>query len=136
MGLGPLSATSLAEARQKARDAHTHINKGLRTTCRAAEAEAHRRKHEGVFFSDIAKRYIDTHHHSWTNAKHTHAWASSLELDAYPIRDQKPLSELTKEDVLEVLDSIWRDKRETAKKIHSRIKLILVYSRKAHLYFG
>ena len=136
MGLGPWPPISLAEARQKARDAHTAIHNGLDPLAERRKAEAHRKKHEGIRFSDVAKRYIDTHQDSWTNAKHAHDWASTLERYAYPILDQKPLSELGTEDVLEVLEPIWRDKHETAKKIQGRIKLVFGYARTGQLYFG
>ena len=136
MGLGPWPAITLAEARQKARDAHTAIHKELDPLAERRKAEAHRKKHEGIRFSDVAKRYIDTHQDSWTNAKHANDWASSLERYAYPILDQKPLSELETDDVLEVLEPIWRDKHETAKKVQGRIKLVFGYARTGQLYFG
>ena len=84
MGLGPWPAISLAEARQKARDAHTLIHNGLDPLAERRKAEAHRKKHEGIRFSDVAKRYIDTHQDSWTNAKHAHDWASSLSATPTP----------------------------------------------------
>ena len=135
MGLGPWPAISLAEARQKARDAHTAIHTGLDPLAERRKAEAHRKKHEAIRFSDVAKRYIDTHQDSWTNVKHANAWPSSLERYAYPILDEKPLSELRTEDVIEVLEPIWQEKHETAKKVQNRIKLVFGYARTGQLYF-
>ena len=135
MGLGPWPAISLAEARQKARDAHTLIHKGLDPLAERQKAKAHRRKHESIRFSDVAKHYIDTHQDSWTNAKHAHDWSSTLERYAYPILDQKPLSELTTDDVLKILEPIWLGKHETAKKIQGRMKLVFGFARTGNLYF-
>ena len=135
MGLGPWSAISLAEARQKARDAHTAIHKGLDPLAERRKAEAHRKKHEGILFSDVAKRYMASHQDGWTNAKHAHDWGSSLARYAYPILDRKPLSELGKDDVLKVLEPIWQEKHETAKKVQGRIKLVFGYARTGQLYF-
>ena len=136
MGLGPWPAISLAEARQKARDAHTAIHNGLDPLAERRKAEAHRKKHEGIRFSDVAKLYIEAHQVSWTNDKHAHDWASTLRRYVYPILDQKPLSELGTEDVLEVLKPIWRDKHETAKKVQGRIKLVFGYAKTGQFYFG
>ena len=136
MGLGPWPAISLAEARQKARDAHTLIHNGLDPLAERRKAEAHRKKHEAIRFSDVAKRYIEAHQVSWTNDKHAHDWASTLRRYVYPILDQKPLSELGTEDVLEVLKPIWGDKHETAKKVQGRIKLVFSYAKTGQLYFG
>ena len=136
MGLGPWPAISLAEARQKARDAHTAIHNGLDPLAERRKAEAHRKKHEGIRFSDVAKLYIEAHQVSWTNDKHAYDWASTLRRYVYPILDQKPLSELGTEDVLEVLKPIWRDKHETAKKVQGRIKLVFSYAKTGQFYFG
>ena len=135
MGLGPWPAISLAEARQKAREAHTLIHNGLDPLAEQRKAEAQRRKHEGSRFSDVAKRYMASHQDGWTNAKHAHDWASTLERYAYPILDQKPLSELETDDVLKVLEPIWQDKHETAKKVQGRMKLVFGYARTDQLYF-
>ena len=136
MGLGPYPAISLAEARQRARELHSLIHQGKDPLYERREAERQRRKHEGIRFSDVANRYIDTHQDSWTNVKHANAWPSSLERYAYPILDQKPLSELGTEDVLEVLEPIWQGKHETAKTVQGRIKLVFGYARTGQLYFG
>ena len=131
--LAPWPAITLAEARQKVRDAHAAIHKGLDPLAERRKAQAHRKKHEGIFFSDVAKRYMTSHHETWTNAKHAHDWASSLERYAYAILDQKPLSELETDDVLKVLEPIWQDKHETAKKVQGRIKLVFGYARTGQL---
>ena len=76
---------------------------------------------------------MTSHQETWTNAKHAHDWASSLERYAYAILDQKPLSELETDDVLKVLEPIWQDKHETAKKVQGRIKLVFGYARTGQL---
>jgi hypothetical protein len=63
-------------------------------------------------------------------------WASTLERLAYPALDQKPFADLTTEDVIEVLSPIWQSKRETAKKLQGRMKLVFGYAKTARLYEG
>lgn len=136
MGLGPYPAISLAEARQRARELHSLIHQGKDPLYERREAERQRRKREGKKFSDIARQYIEEHKSEWTNAKHAQDWASTLERLAYPALDQKPFADLTTEDVIEVLSPIWQSKRETAKKLQGRMKLVFGYAKTARLYEG
>ena len=94
------------------------------------------RNREALRFSEVARRYIDGHRHEWTNDKHAHDWLSTLTRLAYPILDQKPFADLTTEDILAVLEPIWISKRETAKKLQGRLKLVFGYGKTAKLYFG
>ena len=136
VGLGPYPAISLAEARQRARELHSLIHQGKDPLYERREAERQRRKREGKRFSDIARQYIEEHKSEWTNAKHAQDWASTLERLAYPALDQKPFADLTTEDVIEVLSPIWQSKRETAKKLQGRMKLVFGYAKTARLYEG
>lgn len=60
----------------------------------------------------------------FSNEKHRKQWKMSLTKYAAPLRD-KPLNEITTEDVLGVLKPIWETKNETASRLRGRIEHVL-----------
>ena len=126
MGLGAASgpnSVSLVEAREKAA--------GCRSVLRDGEDPLERRKRDGSSvkrsipaFGEFADRYIDTHASGWRNAKHVSQWRTTLSTYAAPIRE-KPVDEITRDDVVAVIGPIWQAKNETASRIRGRIETIL-----------
>jgi len=136
MGLGVYPYVSISDARQKARDAHHKLYQGINPLLARRAAESERKRRADVKFSHIAEKYIQNHQSDWTNAKHAHDWASTLRRFAYPTLDLKPLADLTTEDVIQVLEPIWNVKRETARKLQSRIKRVFGFAKARELYRG
>lgn len=87
MELGPLNLVSLAEAREKAREARRLLLDGIdpldakATKRRQASLAAAR----GVTFRDAAERYIASHAAGWRDDKSEAQWRSSLAAYAYPV---------------------------------------------------
>ena len=54
-------------------------------------------------------------------------WRNSLQTYAYPLLDAKPLARITQEDIIQILEPIWDDKTETARKIIGRIGKVFGY---------
>lgn len=61
-------------------------------------------------------------------------WRSTLETYAYPFIGQKVIGEITKVDLLTILEPIWLTKNETASRLRGRIEAIIDYA-KAKEYF-
>jgi integrase len=61
---------------------------------------------------------------NWRNPKHRPQWEMTLREYARPLRD-KPVSEITTEDVLAVLRPIWQRIPETANRVRGRIENVL-----------
>ncbi|WP_238474265.1 tyrosine-type recombinase/integrase [Pseudomonas cavernicola] len=131
MGLGSLEDVTLAEARVKADDARKLAKAGIdpveeRTaaiatkTAAQAQAQANRR-----LFIDEAQHYIESKRPGWKNAKHAQQWENTLKTYAYPIIGQKPVADISTDDVMRILTPIWNSKAETASRVRSRIELIL-----------
>jgi integrase len=129
MGLGPIDAVGLAEARQRAIAARKQVKAGLdpidqREDERRAKAiEAAKRK----TFGEVAKQLLDDRRDTWKNAKHAAQWETSLTTETKAINNL-PVAAIDTPLVLNVLRPIWRKKPETASRIRSRIEAVLAYA--------
>ena len=126
MGLGPLSTTSLAEARAEAARCRKLLSAGRdpiedrkerERTAQAAPA--------ALMFRQAASDYIDAHRGSWKNAKHAQQWENTLETYAYPVMGDVDVREVDTAMVLRVLQPIWTQKNETASRVRGRIECVL-----------
>ena len=76
-------------------------------------------------FSKYAYQHIKNLEPSWTNAKTSAQWRSSLEQYAFPVIGDTPVSDISRTQVLEILQPIWIEKTETADRVRRRIAAIL-----------
>jgi integrase len=138
MGLGPVHAISLAEARERAREARRALVDGIdpieaRKGQKAAHAAAVAR---GVTFQAAAEAYIAAHSAAWKNPAHAAQWPASLAADVYPAIGALPVSAVDTARVLEVLEPIWHAKPESASRIRGRIELVLDWAKARHYRDG
>lgn len=135
IGLGSFPGFSLAQARELASETLIEIRRGANPV---AERLAKRKRTEWTF-RKVAEAYISTHRAGWKNAKHAQQWENTLAAYAYPLIGQKHVADVTKADVLAVLEQpadadkpdgpiLWVGKNETASRIRNRIELILAYA--------
>jgi integrase len=127
MGLGPLHAVSLAEARVKATDCRRLCLDGInpieaRKDHRAAAAlEAAK----SIDFSGCADAYIKAHRAGWRNVKHATQWRNTMDAYAIPTVGSLPVQGIDTGLVLKILEPIWTAKPETAGRVRGRIESIL-----------
>lgn len=76
-------------------------------------------------FDACAKAYINAHRASWSSAKHAGQWESTLATYASPVLGQSAVNEIDTALVVRVLEPIWSEKTETARRIRSRIAAVL-----------
>lgn len=130
MGLGAAGDVTLADAREKARDARRLRLDGTdpilekRSRLAAAKAAAL----SGVTFEKAAARYITAHEAGWKNRVHREQWRSSLKAYAYPLLGSLDVRHVTTDHVLRVIEPIWSNKSETASRLRGRIESILDWS--------
>jgi integrase len=131
LGLGPLHTVSLAEARERARQARLQLLDGIdpiaakrehRTAAKLESAKA-------VTFAECAARYFEAHRAGWRNAKHTAEWRSSLKAHAEPIIGAWPVQAIDTALVLKVLEPIWTVKSVTAGRVRGRIESVLDWAK-------
>ena len=126
-GLGGFPKVSLTDARKMATSNRAAVAEGRNPwadgqpkaaagvqqipTFRAATFKAHERKA-----------------HLWRNAKHTASWIQTLERHAFPIIGDMRMDEITRADVLAVLDPIWREIPENARRVRQRMRSVFSWA--------
>lgn len=120
LGLGPVHAVSLSQAREKAQEAASLRAQGV-------DPKTHWRQQPDekiVTFGAVATDLIDSRKAGWKNAKHRQQWENTLKTYAAPIWD-RPVDQVRVDDILDILRPIWSSKQETATRLRGRIEAVL-----------
>jgi len=118
LGLGGGRDLSLANARVEATALRTMLAAG-------SDPKAERAKDDqALTFGECADAYVEAMQPSWRNAKHAAQWKMTLTKYAAPIRERQ-VGEISTQDVLEVLQSLWKRTPETAERLRGRIENVL-----------
>lgn len=127
MGLGPIDAVTLAEARQKAQEARKLLQQGVDPLehRKAQEAAAKAKEARVMTFRQCAEAYIAAHKAGWRNEKHRAQWSATLETYAYPVFGDLAVAAVDLPLVLKALEPIWETKTETASRLRGRIEVVL-----------
>lgn len=135
MGLGPIHAFSLDEAREEARRARQLLRDGF-DPLEMRRAERDRRAADAaldaaktVTFAEAAQQYFNNHAVKWHNAKHRAQFLSTLRAYAFPHMGNVPVSEIDMPLVLRSVEPIWYTKSETASRVRGRIEAVLDFAR-------
>lgn len=123
IGLGSYPDVSLAEARERAADLRRMVRDGLDPI-----EERKKRRNANVTFEDAAEQCWEGKKKSFRNGKHADQWIQTLRTYAYPKLRHMRISEVTHSHVQEVLEPIWLEKKETARRILQRIVEISVWA--------
>jgi integrase len=127
MGLGSLNDVGLGEARDKARKCRNLVKEG-KDPIREHDAEVARNIAASAVlmtFEKAAETYIAQHRSGWKNPSHAAQWPASLKAYAHPIIGKMSVADIDTPHVLKVLNPIWHEKPETAKRVRGRIEAIL-----------
>lgn len=118
---------SLAKAR-KVRDeimAQVRAGQPPATNKPAREpTEAKEERNTAPLFGPFALELVDEIEDGFRNAKHRAQWRTTLKTYCVPIWD-RPLNEITTDDVIAILRPIWSKKAETASRVRGRIERVL-----------
>ena len=135
MGLGAYPEVGLAKARQKAREAAQQAEHGQDPIAarnaeeRAAAARrAAEEERDGRSFKAVAERLVAAQSAGWTSGKTLASWRLTLDRHAYPVLAAVPVSDVTREHVLEALTPAWTSQPATARKLQRRIAAVLDYA--------
>ena len=115
--LGHYPAMSLAEARTAAFE-RWKIAKG------GGDPRREEAKAASPIFAEAAEAVIAIHEPSWRSPKSGPQWRASLETYAYPVIGELPVSEVMPGHVMAIVEPIWNEKRETARRVKQRISAI------------
>ena len=131
MGLGSLDFVSLAEARQLAVDNKRLVIDGKDPIEERKQSQLQKQLEQArnLTFREVAEACIQSKSHGWKNAKHAQQWTNSLEAYVFPTLGHLPISEVSTDLVLKILDPIWVTKAETASRVRQRIETIWDYGK-------
>lgn len=122
LGLGSYPIVSLAEARRISAENKALAAKGI-------NPKAERSKPKAIpSFHEVMELALPSILEELSNPKHKAQWRSTLERYALPSIGNTPVSEITVNEVHDLLQSIWKEKTETASRLRGRIERILDYA--------
>jgi integrase len=127
MGLGPVHAIPLAEARKRAAECRRMRHDGI-DPIEARSAQRDEKKLEAaksMTFDACAAAYIDAQKAAWKNAKHREQWPNTLKTYASPVFGSLPVQAVDVGLVMKALEPIWQTKSETASRLRGRIEAVL-----------
>ena len=119
IGLGGLSYVSLAEARKKAAEMRAVARAGgdpLAERDRAKGIPTFEEAAQSVWGDQVEPRALDL--------KHKVQWLKSLRDYAFPVIGNRRVDLIQSPDILQVLQPIWLEKPETARRIRQRLRMV------------
>jgi integrase-like protein/Arm domain-containing DNA-binding protein len=138
MGLGPVHTLTLAEARERAREARKLRLDGIdpiehkRALRAAAAAEAAK----AMTFKECAEGFIRDNEAEWTNSKHRKQWENTLSAYVYPQLGSLSVAAIDTPLVLKVIKPLWERAPETASRVRGRIENVLGWATVHHYRTG
>ena len=139
MGLGPLHTVSLAEARERARQARQLIvdGKDPLSVKREAKAAAKIEQFKTITFRQAALDFLKTSKvQNFKNDKHRKQWTATLEQHAFPVIGSLPLQSIDTALVLKTLLPVWERTPETGSRLRGRIERVFDWAKPLGLYQG
>lgn len=135
VGLGSYPSVSLAEARERAREARKMIWAGIDPVAdRAAKKAALIAVQSVPTFDECARRFLADKGAEFRNPKHRAQWQTTLETYASPIIGRMPVDTIGMGHVLRVLEqplegsTLWAQRTETASRLRGRIESVLAWA--------
>ncbi|RLA42558.1 MAG: integrase [Gammaproteobacteria bacterium] len=127
IGLGGYPDVTLAQAREKARLKREQVEQGIdpikeRKAARRALQDAQAKY---LSFGQAAKQCHKIRAAEFRNEKHAKQWINTLTQHAFPILENIPVDEIETAHVHRVLEPIWSEKTETARRVRQRIEAVL-----------
>ena len=124
MGLGAYPGVTLAQAREKARQARECVDQGRDPIGEREQAQSRLRSDQlkAVTFTAAARGFMDAKSGEWSNQKHIDQWSATLEKYAYPAIGSMLVSDIEHGHILQILEPIWHTKTETASRLRGRLE--------------
>ncbi|MHA3978755.1 tyrosine-type recombinase/integrase [Halovulum sp. GXIMD14794] len=130
IGLGGYPTVTLAQARERGREAHDQIRQGInpidqRKAARAALIAA---QAKAMTFEEAMGKYLAQKTAEFKNPKHAAQWQSTLATYACPVLGKMEVSEIELPHIVKALEPIWLTKTETASRVRGRIEAVLAWA--------
>ncbi|WP_324500824.1 integrase arm-type DNA-binding domain-containing protein [Limnohabitans sp.] len=127
MSLGSFPTIQLCEAREKTMSAKRQLLNGINPIeARRLKFEHLRQQTRKVItFRDYAIQRIEKMRPKWKGNAHEAEWRRTLEQHANPIIGNLSVDRINTDHVTKILEPIWSTKHETARRVQSRIQIVL-----------
>lgn len=133
--IGTSDAVSIAQAKETAVRFRTMIADGVDPLAAKQERREKMRNaganvdHPFTFADLVAEALpVIIRSKAWRNQKHAAQWKSTLEQYAMPSLGSLFVDEVTRDDILSVLEPIWKTKPETASRLRGRLEAVFAYA--------
>jgi integrase len=135
MGLGSYSTWTLAEARQRAIAQRKLLTDGINPmeARRAGLQQARKEEAKRRTFDECTEDCYESIKDEFKNLKHRQQWQNTLATYASPFIGAMYVADIETDDVLRVLQPIWKDKPETASRVRGRVERVLGWAIAAKL---
>ena len=120
--MGSASLVSLAEARERALENRKLARAG------GDPLQAKRASEALLTFEEASRKVHKIHEPTWRNKKHAAQFLSTLETYTFPRIGRIKVSDVTTADALAVLQPIWLEKPETARRVRQRIGTVMKWA--------
>lgn len=129
IGLGGVSWVPLAEAREKARALRKIAKDG------GDPLASRNRARDMPTFEAIARKVHEINRPGWREGGvHIKHWIRSLEMYVFPSIGSMPINTIQSADILAVLQPMWFEKPETARRVRQRLRQVMAWAKGANLY--
>lgn len=127
MGLGGYPDVTLAQAREKAREARAKIEQGIDPISERAAARSALIAARGseMTFDEAADKFIEAKSPEWKNGKHAAQWVSTLNTYASPVIGKMQMRDITLAHIIKILEPVWTTKTETATRLRGRLESVI-----------
>ena len=125
MGLGRWPDVSIAEAREKAGEARKKLRSGVDPI---QERRSHRLRSNRLTVSDAVQSCFEAKRAELKNEGHSGRWMSPLSVHVLPKIGQMAIEDIDQHELKRVLEPIWHDKPDSARKAMNRVNLTLKHA--------
>ena len=131
LGIGPLSAMTLAQARRRAADLRLQIvdaklGKAIdpaqeRVEARKALLAERAKEAKAMTFEECAQAFYEKHQKGWKNDVYRRQWMSNMERLVYPTIGKLNIADIDHAHIEKVLTPIWEKIPATASRVQGQI---------------
>src|SRR5262245_8605921 len=125
LGLGPAHTVSLVAAREAARQHRAALLKDEDPQVVRDHGKA---TMPSVTFAEATGQFLLLYRQGLRNEKHREQWGTTLERYAFPKLGALPVNEITRNQVLRVLEPLWSKKPESGSRMRARIEKVLGFA--------
>ena len=122
IGLGSADLVTLAEAREIA------VSNKKQAKAGGDPLAAKRERVAIPTLNEAIDKVIELNAPTWTNAKHAAQFKSTLTNYVTPKLGRRPVNDIQAADILSVLQPIWVEKNETARRVKQRIGTVMKWA--------